>query len=98
MVSEERGQGSSLQETGGGVGSGQAFPGDIKGSLQEAGLSQVQPGWPSQTEEASIVVRGKCLLQDLVRVTPQSRDQAPGRGLHNAAAETSGQSELGVMT
>lgn len=54
MVSEERGQGSSLQETGGGVGSGQAFPGDIKGSLQEAGLSQVQPGWPSQTDEAGV--------------------------------------------
>lgn len=63
------------------MGSGQTFPGDIKGSLQEAGLSQVQPGWPSQTEKAGIVVWGKRLLQHLVRVTPQSRDQVPVRGL-----------------
>lgn len=30
------------------------------------------------------------------RVTAQTRDQVPGRGLHNAAARTSGQSELGI--
>lgn len=31
----------------------------------------------------------------LVRVTPQSRELVPGRGLHNAAVDISSQSELG---